>query len=159
MKNKKKIIIRVILVIFLIVFLREVVAIIFDRSPFVIRTEQYDGGEIYLVESGVFVERYYCIDGTVNVVFRWQEKVCTGDAYKVMKIVDETPEDIDMIQVVEDFYEDDKYVYSFGVPKSQYIKVYYINGGMENIKIALDRGHIDISELDRFDIKYFKTRK
>lgn len=159
MKNKKKLIIKIILIVFLIMFIRETIAIMFDKSPFVISTKQYDGGDIYLVESGIITERYFCVDGTVNTVFRWEEKVCTGEVYKVEKIVDETPEDIDMIQVVEDFYEDDNYVYSFGIPKSQYIMVYYTSGGFENVKIALDTGHIDISELDRFDIKYFKTRK
>lgn len=57
----------------------------------------------------------------------------------------------------EDFFQDDKYVYSFSSRISRYLTVIYKDGTTENIKDALANRHIKISDLDRFGTEYFKT--
>ena len=86
---------------------------------------------------------------------------CYSDEEKniteVVDIVDATKNsDIDTPDAVEPFYSDGEYTYFFSSIKSQYITVYYSNSESENIVDALDSGRIDISELDRFNISYYK---
>ena len=56
--------------------------------------------------------------------------------------------------VKEPFFEDDKYIYTFGVPKIGYVTVVYRDGRTENVRDALVNGSISISDLDRFGIQY-----
>ncbi|MBQ7246782.1 MAG: hypothetical protein IJS22_01630 [Lachnospiraceae bacterium] len=61
--------------------------------------------------------------------------------------------------VVEPFWEDEEYVYSFGGIMSPYCRVTYIGGEAEALKDALSSRHIDITDLDRFGISYYKDKK
>ncbi len=67
--------------------------------------------------------------------------------------------DIDLPDVEEPFYEDRQYVYIFGNPISEYVIVTYSDGTQENVKEALERGHIALFDLDRFGIQYFSEPK
>jgi len=77
------------------------------------------------------------------------------------KIVDKTLEmnDFSCASVLERFYEDDKYAYSYSCMKSEYIVVQYNDGSEETVSEALKNGKIKIEDLDRFDIKYYKSEK
>ncbi len=57
---------------------------------------------------------------------------------------------------VEIFYYDNTYNYMFGSIKSHYVIVYYKDGTEQNVEDALAEGKINISDLDRFGIKYYK---
>lgn len=60
-------------------------------------------------------------------------------------------------QALEEIYRDDKYIYYLPCQKSEYIKVIYApNEYQENLKSSLKDGNIKISDLDDFDIKYYK---
>ena len=88
-------------------------------------------------------------------------KVEEEPTYLSFEIVDETKTmtDASFPSVLEEFYEDDTYVYTFSSPKSSYVKVHYSDGTEENIKDALNSGRVKPSDLDRFDIKYYKDEK
>ncbi len=57
---------------------------------------------------------------------------------------------------LERFYEDEKYVYSFPSILSEYIIVTFTDGTEMPVKEALFKGYIDISDLDKYSIQYYK---
>ena len=59
--------------------------------------------------------------------------------------------------VKENFFQDNKYLYSFSSRISRYLTVIYKDGTTENIKDALANLHIKIHDLDKFGIEYSKT--
>ena len=62
-------------------------------------------------------------------------------------------------QSLEPFYEEDGYVYSFPSIRSTAVIVYYKDGTTKPIKEALADHTVQISDLDRFEIQYFKEEK
>lgn len=66
---------------------------------------------------------------------------------------------MDLNDVEEPFFEDDSYIYIFGNPISQYVIVKYTNGSTENVKEALEHGHIQITDLDKYNINYYAESK
>lgn len=58
--------------------------------------------------------------------------------------------------VVEKFYSDDKYEYSFPCSRSDYLFVVYSDGTEENIVDALNNKKIKIEDLDNNGIDYYK---
>ena len=54
------------------------------------------------------------------------------------------------------FYSDNTYNYIFASIRSHYVIVYYKDGTEQNVKDALADGRININDLDRFGIKYYK---
>ena len=60
---------------------------------------------------------------------------------------------------VEKFYEDDNNEYFFGGVYSKNVIVHYADGSEEDIVAALCSGRASISDLDRFDIRYWAEPK
>ena len=73
----------------------------------------------------------------------------------IKKIVDES-EGYILADMLEEFFRDDTYYYSFPAIKSSLVIVYYNNGTKETVKEALKKGKIKISDLDKWNIKYYK---
>ena len=57
------------------------------------------------------------------------------------------------------FYQDDKYKYSFPCMMSSKIIVYFNDGTQEYVRDALNKKDIEISDLDKYEIKYLKEEK
>ncbi len=75
----------------------------------------------------------------------------------VIEIIDRTKtEEIFTDDALEPFCVDEKYVYSFPSVKSEYVIVKIDNGDEMNVKNALAEGLITITELDRWNIQYYK---
>ena len=64
----------------------------------------------------------------------------------------------DGFDIEEPFFEDESYIYIFGSPISQHVIVEYTDGSTENIKEALENGHIQITDLDKYSIHYTKIK-
>lgn len=79
----------------------------------------------------------------------------TGTEIKVVSICDTTPTDAVFPDVEEPFWEDERYLYIFSNPISEYVTVEYSDGSMQNVKEALTDGHIVITDLDAYGISYF----
>lgn len=78
------------------------------------------------------------------------------DAVSVVNIVDETKNsNIDLPDMIEEFYRDAENTYFFGAIKSSYVTVHYSDGTTENIVPALASGRATIDDLRRFNIGYF----
>lgn len=60
---------------------------------------------------------------------------------------------------LENFYEDDEYIYQFGCLMSDAITVYYSDGTTQNVKEALADGNIVITDLNKFGITYTRIPK
>lgn len=74
---------------------------------------------------------------------------------EIYNIVDRTGlQDIPTDDALECFYTDETFEYFFSSIKSEYVMVYYKDGTSENIKAALQAGHITIADLKKFDIWY-----
>lgn len=65
----------------------------------------------------------------------------------------------DGFDIEEPFFEDESYIYIFGSPISQHVIVEYTDGSTENIKKALESGHIQITDLDKYSIHYASEPK
>ena len=64
-----------------------------------------------------------------------------------------------VLTVEEVIYEDYSHIYVFGNSISQYIIVKYTDGTEENVKEALEGGRIQITDLDRYGIRYYAEPK
>lgn len=78
----------------------------------------------------------------------------------IERIVDHSVDDgVSYDTALELFYTDDRYNYYFSNIISQYIIVEFDDGTKNNVKDALIAGEITISDLDKFEIQYSKTKK
>ena len=80
-------------------------------------------------------------------------------AKNVVKIENTATPDMVFAQALEYFYEDDANKYYFSCIMSGVIIVTYEDGTTENVKEAINNGHITIADLDRNNIKYHKEAK
>ena len=69
------------------------------------------------------------------------------DRTKLGEVVDDMPEEI---------YRDDEWIYKLPDLRSGNIFVVYSDGTEQGIKEALAEGNVNITDLDTFDILYFK---
>ena len=76
---------------------------------------------------------------------------------KVMDIKNTYNSDEVCADALEDFYHDDKY--SFPCMMSSKIIVYFNDGTQEYVRDALNKKDIEISDLDKYEIKYLKEEK
>ena len=78
---------------------------------------------------------------------------------EIKSITNNVKPDMIFPAVTQPFFEDKFYIYSFGYPISSYITVEYMDGTTENVCEALESGHIQITDLDKYNINYHKESK
>ena len=78
---------------------------------------------------------------------------------KVMDIKNTSKSDDVCADALEEFYQDDKYKYSFPCMMSSKSIVYINDGTQEYVRDALNKKDIEISDLDKYEIKYLKEEK
>lgn len=78
---------------------------------------------------------------------------------KVMDIKNTSKSDEVCADALEEFYQDDKYKYSFPCMMSSKIIVYFNDGTQEYVRDALNKKDITINDLDKYKIKYLKEEK
>lgn len=86
------------------------------------------------------------------------KRITTYDR-KVMDIKNTSKSDDVCADALEEFYQDDKYKYSFPCMMSSKIIVYFNDGTQEYVMDALNKKDITISDLDKYKIKYLKEEK
>lgn len=79
-------------------------------------------------------------------------------SYRVLEIVDLSSK-YSCAQSLEKIYEDSKNEYYLSCIKSYYITVKYENMREEKIKSALNKGHITLEDLKKFNIEYVTKPK
>ncbi len=84
----------------------------------------------------------------------------TEQPIEVVEIIDIAKRDnIDCDDALQQFYSDAEYNYFYPSIKSEYVVVKYSDNTEETVENALKNGKITISDLDRFEINYFKEKK
>ena len=78
---------------------------------------------------------------------------------KVMDIKNTSKSDEVCADALEEFYQDDKYKYSFPCMMISKIIVYFNDGTQEYVRDALNKKDITINDLDKYKIKYLKEEK
>ena len=77
-----------------------------------------------------------------------------GNNLKEIKSITYQPEGPSLC-ILETFFSDMHNIYQFGETISQYVIVEYMDGTTENVKEALENGHIKITDLDTYGIQYY----
>lgn len=144
------------------------IAIIFTRSPIIHTRVQELDNDSY-VDKGLIIDTFYCTKEKdiqdVSYYIKGHKYSCPVDNEEEVlteyKIVDKMAEDPTMAcaQALEEFYRDDTYKYLFNCIKSDLVVVIYPDGTEIPIKKALENKEITISDLDRFNISYYKEKK
>ena len=117
---------------------------------------------VYSVYRGLFYDTYNCPEYTAPQIKAKGTKFnCSNvriDIGDVVEIVDTTKDTNDFMcaEALEEFYSDDSYAYYWSCIKDEYMIVRYESGFEETISSALKNGTIDISDLDRYGIRYIK---
>ena len=167
MKKIIKIVIVIIIAIVCSLFLDTLFACVFDHSPLIHLKDKQSDSDSW-VDKGLFVDTYYCTKEsdiiTVYQHFKGTKFECPIDnenTFEIKEIVDKTLEqdNFTCAQALEKFYEDDDNEYYFSCIKGSYIVVIYTNDKEQPVSEALKEGKITISDLDRFNIKYYKENK
>ena len=80
---------------------------------------------------------------------------------KVISIVDQTKENKDFVcnDNKEVLFEDDENVYYFECPKSDFVIVEYDDGSKDTIKSAINKGLVNLTILNEFEISFKSESK
>ena len=163
MKKSIKIILGVIIIIILSIIIDIICIFTINRPLFAIRTG--NDGSYALVYKGLFYDTYNCLEYSIpQIKLKGTKFSCSTtrvDLGKVKQIVDTTKsiKDFACAEALEEFYQDDDYIYYYSCIKSKYVLVRYENGYEETVAKALKYGTITISDLDNYGIDYLKISK
>ena len=143
-----------------IVLIDTIQALVFNNNPIIKIKEYYNGGDLNYKSKGILVDTYNCINGKKDTQLKGLSYSCSynGGNYK---LIDKTKQmkNFACAEVLESFYEDEKYIYYWSCMKNKYMIVKYEEGFEETISQALQKNHIEIQILDKFDISYIKEEK
>lgn len=155
MKKRLKVFLTIIGILVLLFIIDLVCIFTIDRPIFAIKK---DNGTAY---KGIFYDTYNCEEYSVPQIKAKGTKFSCKEKLKVKEIVDTTKEikNFSCDQALENFYEDEYYVYNWSCIKNKYMLVRYENGNEETISNALKSGTITIKDLDKSNIDYIKTEK
>ena len=143
-----------------IILLDTIQAFVFDNNPIIKVKEYYNGGDLNYKSKGILVDTINCSNGKKDTVIKGFSYSCSykGGEYK---LVDRTKKKLNFTcaEALQSFYEDEKYIYYWECMKGSYMVVEYDDGFEETISDALKQGHINIGDLDKFEIVYIKEIK
>jgi len=88
----------------------------------------------------------------------WFMKYELNDNKEILEIVDvtKTIKNFVCADALEEFYKDEQYTYYFSCIKSSYVIVKYKDGSQITVVKALKNREISISDLDSYNINYYK---
>jgi len=154
MKKNIRIILIAIGVIVGVILFDSIQALVFDNNPIIGIDSRC------CKRNGILVDTYYCDNGKKNTVIKGFSYSCSynGGNYT---LIDETKNKLNFscAEVLQSFYEDEKYIYYWECMKNKYMIVKYEDGFEETISDALIQKHIGIEVLNKFDIDYIKEEK
>jgi len=155
MKKSIKILILIIISFILLIIIDLIAIFTINRPLFAIKKDN--------VYKGIIYDVYDCAEYAIPLIKNKDEKFsCINFELKTVKnIVDESKEikNFTCAEVLEGFYQDEIYEYFFSCMKSEYIKVIYSDNSKESVKNALKNNRITITDLDKYNIDYYKYEK
>lgn len=156
-----------VLSIIFIIFIIDLFSISDKNKPIIYFSDIYSDDGYYLYK-GILYDTYDCVGNEVergtHIVFRWNEFECKKinqfevSNLKVTNIVDNTVADKNYVcdEKKEVLFEDSVTRYYFNCTKSAYIMVTYDDGTSDNLKAAISKGNVTMSDLDKYKINYEK---
>lgn len=117
--------------------------------------KKYKFAVVFVVVTIFFIMFGFFYDKSNN---NTNKQITTYDR-KVMDIKNTSKSDEVCADALEEFYQDDKYKYSFPCMMSSKIIVYFNDGTQEYVRDALNKKDITINDLDKYKIKYLKEEK
>lgn len=136
-----------------IVLIDSAQALILNNPPFIgIETRG-------MMKKGILVDTYFCNPDDKHTVLKGVKYACH---VKIdYTLVDKTVENEDMSfdTALQNFFEDDNYVYYWDCIKDEYMIVRYATGEEIRISDALKANKLSIQELDDAGIKYIKNER
>lgn len=163
MNKKIKIILGIIFTIILCFTIDIICIFTINRPIFAIRIDNNES--LSKVYKGILYDTYNCLEYTVpQIKLKGTKFSCSmpiTNIGKVIEITDTTKniKDFDCAEALEEFYEDEDYIYYYNCVKSKYMIVKYETGYKETVSNALKNGTIKISDLDKYGINYIKYDK
>lgn len=155
MKKSIKIILSIICIILIIIIVDMICIFTINRPLLAIKNNN--------VYKGLFYDTYDCAEYAVpQIKLKGTKFTCANINFKkITNIIDKTKniKDFACAEVLEQFYEDENYVYYFSCIKSEYIIVKYNDNTEDTVKKALENNVITISDLDKYNINYYKHKK
>lgn len=161
-KKSKTILILIISLIF--IFVLDIICIYIIKRP-LLAIKEDNGDSVNCVYRGILYDTLYCHEYSTPMIRRKGTKISCSinhlDLGKVIDIKDKTKNKLNFAcaEVLESFYEDEKYIYFWECSKNKYMLVEYENGFEETISNALKYETIKINDLDLYDISYIKQEK
>ena len=143
-----------------IILIDSIQALVFNHSPLIKIREYYDGDTLHYKDKGILVDTFSCQNGKKGTTLKGFSYSCSFLGGEFI-LLDKTKDmnDFACAEVLESFYEDDKYVYYWNCMKNEYMVVQYDDGTEEPISEALKNNRIDIEVLGKFEIDYIKYTK
>lgn len=91
----------------------------------------------------------------------WFMKFELSDIDEIEDIIDTSKniKDFACAEVLEEFYQDDEYIYYYNCIKSSYVLVNFIDNSQMTVEEALKEKRITIKDLDEYKIDYIKYSK
>ena len=137
-----------------IILLDTAQALVFDNAPIIgLQTKG-------MKKEGLFVNTYYCNPDEKYTVLKGVKLSCP---YKEQEFtfVDKTKEDENFVcdTALQNFFEDENYVYYWDCVKDEYMIVRYENGKEMTISESLKNHQFGIEKLDEAGIQYIKNEK
>ena len=80
MKKITKIIVIVIITLLILLVIDIIQSKVFNNSPIIKLSEEYNGGALTKLDKGVLVDTYFCLDGTKKTIFKWENYTCPSSA-------------------------------------------------------------------------------
>lgn len=134
-----------------------------NRPIFAIKED--NGDSVNIIYKGILYNTYNCQEYAIPQIKGKRKKfncvIEQKDIGSVVEIIDKTKKikDFACAEALEQFYEDDNYIYYYNCIKGKYIIVKYETGYEETVESALKNGSITIKDLDNYNIDYIKYNK
>lgn len=140
-------------ILILVILIDSMQALFFDNNVIIgIQTRE-------MKKVGILVDTYHCGNGKHDTVIKGFSHSCSYDAQIMIFDKSIAIDNFACDTVLELFYEDINYYYSFSCIKSDYVIVRFSDGSEETVVEALKNNRIEIGDLDKFNIDYIKEEK
>ena len=147
--------------IIILLFVIDLICIFTFKRP-ILAIKEDNGDSTNFVYRGLLYDTLYCHEYSKPQIKPKGTKISCAveriDIGKVVEIKDTTKENKNFAcaSMLEEFYQDEKYIYYWDCIKGSYMIVKYESGFEETISNALKYETITINDLDEFAISYIK---
>lgn len=141
----------------ILLFIIDLMCIFLIHRP-LLAIKEDNGDSVNLIYRGILYDTIICHESSeTQIILKGFSYSCSYNGGNYV-LIDKTKEihNFACASMLEEFYQDENYVYYWDCIKGSNMIVRYENGFEETISKALEQNHIDIQILDKFNISYIK---